>query len=99
MFHTSTERLGLGSFALAAGETFRCTFQVDLHLARGTFHLGAIVCRYDIQREYDYWCPAASLFITTDRDVGGAANLYPRSWPTEPHPPQVAFAGAAAGSP
>jgi lipopolysaccharide transport system ATP-binding protein len=77
VFDTSTERLGHGSFDLTAGQTFRCTFQVDLHLAAATFHVGAILYRYDIEAEYDYWCPAASLFVSADRDVRGAANLYP----------------------
>ena len=77
VFNTSTERLGLGTISLQAGATYRCTFQLDLHLAQGTFHVGALVYRYDIQRQYDHWFPAASLFITTDRDVRGAANLYP----------------------
>jgi ABC-type polysaccharide/polyol phosphate transport system ATPase subunit len=78
VFDTSTQRLGSGVFDLRAGATFLCTFQLDLHLARGTFHLGALVYRYDIQRQYDSWCPAATLFISSDRDVRGAANLYPQ---------------------
>jgi len=78
IFDTSTERLGQGTFDLGPGETFRCTFEFTMHLAHGTFHLGALIYRYDIQREYDAWNPAASLFVSTDRDVRGAANLYPR---------------------
>jgi ABC-type polysaccharide/polyol phosphate transport system ATPase subunit len=84
VFGTSTERLGLGTFSLGAGESFHCSVQLDLHLAPGTYHLGAILYRYDIQREYDRWFPAASLFVATDRDVRGVANLYPKVVVFEP---------------
>lgn len=77
IFSTSTQRLGSETISLRKGQSFRCTFQIDLHLARGTFRLGTSIYRYDIQREYDCWRPAASLFITSERDVRGAANLYP----------------------
>ena len=76
-FNTSTERLGRGTFNLRPGETFRCTYQLDLHLGQGTYHVGVSVVRYDIQREFDRWMPAASLFVSADRDVRGAANCYP----------------------
>jgi lipopolysaccharide transport system ATP-binding protein len=76
-FNTSTERLGLDTISLKAGERFACTYQLDLHLAQGTFHVGVQLIRYDVQRVYDRWIPAASLFIKTDRDARGAANLYP----------------------
>ena len=76
-FNTSTERLGLGTFTLRTGESFRCTYQIDLHLGQGTYHLGVSVVRYDIQREFDRWMPAASLFVSADRDVRGVANCYP----------------------
>ncbi len=76
-FNTSTERLGRGTFSLRPGETFRCTYQIDLHLGQGTYHVGVSVVRYDIQREFDRWMPAASLFVHADRDVRGAANCYP----------------------
>lgn len=86
VFDTSTERLGMDTFSLRAGESFRCSVQLDLHLAPGTFLIGAALIRYDIQREYDRWFPAASLFIATDRDVRGIANLYPRVVAFEPGP-------------
>ena len=76
-FNTSTERLGLGTFTLRTGESVRCTYQIDLHLGQGTYHLGVSVVRYDIQREFDRWMPAASLFVSADRDVRGVANCYP----------------------
>jgi len=84
VFDTSTERLGQGTITLGAGESFRCSVQLDLHLAPGTFYLGLALYRYDIQREYDRWSPAATIFIAADRDVHGVANLYPRVVAFEP---------------
>ncbi len=43
----------------------------------GTFNLGVSVYRYDIAKAYDRVCPAATIFVTCDRDVRGAVNLYP----------------------
>lgn len=77
VFNTSTERLGTGSFSLEPGQDFLCTFELDLHLAQGTFHLGAYLHRYDVQQEYDRWTPAATLFISCAADVRGAVNLNP----------------------
>ena len=84
VFDTSTERLGRGTISLRAGESFHCSVQLDLHLAPGTFYVGAALYRYDVQREYDRWFPAATLFIAADRDVRGVANLYPRVVAFEP---------------
>ncbi len=75
---TSTERLGHGTFNLEPGETFACTFQLDLNLVSGTFYVSALIFRYDIAVEYDRWLRAATLFIADDRDVRGAANCFPK---------------------
>lgn len=75
---TSTERLGHGRFDLEAGETFRCTFELDLNLVSGTFYVSALVFRYDIATEYDRWLRAATLFIANDQDVRGLANCFPK---------------------
>jgi ABC-type polysaccharide/polyol phosphate transport system ATPase subunit len=78
LFHTSTERLGYGTFSLEAGQTLRHTFELQLHLATGTFHVGSRIYRYDIEKEYDYLCPAATIIINSDDDVQGAVNVYPK---------------------
>lgn len=78
IFDTSTERLGHGRFSLEPAQRFKCTFELDMHLAPGTFHVGVIVYRYDIQRGYDSRFPAHTLFVKSDRDVRGAVNMYPR---------------------
>ena len=77
-FNTSTERLGMAAFTLEAGRRFRCTFQLTLHLAQGTFHFGLYLYRYDIQKQLDAWVPAATLFVSADQDVRGVVNLEPR---------------------
>jgi ABC-type polysaccharide/polyol phosphate transport system ATPase subunit len=78
VFNTSTERLGHPTFSLAAGESYRCTLRLTLHLACGSFHFGALVYRYDIQRKYDEAFPVGTVFIASDTDVRGVANLYPQ---------------------
>jgi lipopolysaccharide transport system ATP-binding protein len=78
VFNTSTERLGHPPFSLAAGETYRCTLRLTLHLASGSFYFGTIVFRYDIQRLYDEAFPVGTVFIASDTDVRGVANLYPQ---------------------
>ena len=54
------------------------TFELDLHLANGTFHVGAYLYRYDVQRELDRVLPAATFFVASEVDVRGHANLYPK---------------------
>ena len=39
IFHTSTERLGFAPFSLQPGGTYRCTFELTLNIAHGTFQL------------------------------------------------------------
>jgi ABC-type polysaccharide/polyol phosphate transport system ATPase subunit len=78
IFDTSTERLGCGQFDLAEGEVFKCTFELKLHLAAGTFHVGILVYRYDIQKEYASRLPAMTIYVCSAGGVGGCANFYPR---------------------
>jgi lipopolysaccharide transport system ATP-binding protein len=92
VFATASERLGHQAVSLAAGTRARCTFEVDMHLGAGTYYLGAMLCRYDIQQSYDHWFPATSFVVVADRDTRGPANLYPRVVSYE----QSATASAAA---
>ena len=78
IFNTSSERLGHPPVDLAAGQSCTMTFELDLHLANGTFHIGGYLYRYDLEREYDRVIPAATFFVESDADVRGGANLYPR---------------------
>ena len=78
VFNTSTQRLGEKPFDLAPGQTERVTFRLTLHLVPGTFHLGAYVYRYDIQKNYDTRTRAITFYVTSRTDVRGAAHLEPR---------------------
>ena len=78
IFSTSTERLGFAPIALQAGETYRCTFEVNLNMAHGTFHLGTDVFRYDRQRSYDRHNRSATIFIGSTIAVRGAVNCFPK---------------------
>lgn len=77
VFNTSSERLGTPSISLREGQACTMTFELDMHLAVGTFHVGIYLYDYHIQREYDRALPAATFFIESNIDVRGAANLYP----------------------
>jgi len=78
IFNTSSERLGHGAVALVKGQSCKMTFELNLHLANGTFHIGVYLYKYDEQREFDRVLPAATFFIESEMDVRGGANLYPR---------------------
>jgi hypothetical protein len=78
VFNTSSERLGHGSIDLLKDESCSVTFELDLHLTNGTFHVAVYLYRYDVQREFDRVLPAATFFVESDLDVRGGANLYPR---------------------
>ena len=77
IFDTSDQRLGSPPVDLLEGESYSVTFDLKMHLAAGTFHLAAYLYRYDLQKELDRMLPAGTFFVATDRDVRGAANLYP----------------------
>ena len=78
VFDTSTDRLGHATVDLAAGETYRCTFELDLNLAEGTFHPAVVIYRYDIQTIYDEWEPAATIYMGSEGGVRGIAHCFPR---------------------
>jgi len=78
VFNTSTERLENRSFDLLPGQAVTVTFELDMHLAVGTFHIGVYLYRYDMEREFDRVLPGATFFMESDVDVRGSANLYPK---------------------
>ena len=78
IFHTSTERLGFAPFSLQPGGTYRCTFELDLNIAHGTFQLVTEIYRYDIQKSYDRYYPVTTIFVGSTTAVGGAVNCFPR---------------------
>jgi lipopolysaccharide transport system ATP-binding protein len=78
VFNTSSERLGHRSISLEKGQTCTMTFELAMHLANGTFHVGVYLYQYDRQRELDKVLPAATFFVGSEVDVRGSANLYPK---------------------
>lgn len=78
IFHTSTERLGFAPFSLRANGVYRCTFELMLNIAHGTFHLVTEIHRYDIQKGYDRMEPSATIFVGSTTAVGGAVNCFPK---------------------
>lgn len=77
IFDTSTERLTKSSFTINENEIMKHVFELELNLGPGTYHVGALIYRYDIQKTYDSLFPAKTIFVKSDRDARGAANLYP----------------------
>ena len=77
VFDTSTERLGHGNRTLQEGETFTCTFQLQLNLTSGVYHPSILAYRYDVQTEYDRRAPASTIYVSSDEGVRGVANCFP----------------------
>jgi lipopolysaccharide transport system ATP-binding protein len=78
LFDTCTQRLGAGPIALGSGQTLKCTFELDLSLADGTFHVNAFLYRYVTGENYDRWLAAATFFVTGTPEVRGIVTLHPR---------------------
>ncbi len=78
IFDTNTERLGFGNFAMNGGDIYACTFEINVNLAGGTFYPSIAVYRYDIETAYDRRVPATTIYVSSEDDVRGAANCFPR---------------------
>jgi len=78
VFDTCTQRLGTGAITLDRDQTLRCTFELDLNLTEGTFHVHAYLHRYVTDRAYDSWLSAATFFVTGAPEARGVVTLHPR---------------------
>jgi homopolymeric O-antigen transport system ATP-binding protein len=78
VFDTCTQRLGAGPITLDDDQTLTCTFELDLSLAQGTFHVNAFLHRYVTNQAYDCWLSAATFFVTGAPEVRGLVTLHPR---------------------
>jgi lipopolysaccharide transport system ATP-binding protein len=79
VFDTCTARLNDGVTAsLEAGEQLECSFELDMNLVAGTYHVNVYAHEYVVERPFSTWRSAASFFVGETRFVKGAANLYPR---------------------
>ena len=78
LFETCTQRLGAGAITLDRDQTLKCTFELKLNLAEGTFHVNASLHRYVTNRAYDCWLSAATFFVTGGAPGGrGIVTLHP----------------------
>lgn len=82
VFDTSSERLSGETFTVNSGEKLRLSFDVFLHLTKGTYYLKVLVKRYDAGKVFDVKFPAATILVDSGEGIGGIVNLYPtlRSW-------------------
>jgi ABC-type polysaccharide/polyol phosphate transport system ATPase subunit len=76
VFETTTERLGHGNFNLEPGEVYSCTFQVQLNVPTGIYHLNALIYRHQTQTEFDEWM--ATIYVSSADDVRGTAHCFPK---------------------
>ena len=78
VFETCTQRLGADAITLDCDQTLKCTFELDLNLAEGTFHVNAFLHRYVKDGAYDTWLSAATFFVTGAPGERGIVTLHPR---------------------
>jgi lipopolysaccharide transport system ATP-binding protein len=78
IFNTSTERLGYPAFTISPGQVYKCSFEIKINLAHGTFGLCVAIHRYDIQKTFDKKVPAVTLFVGSTMAVRGAVNCFPK---------------------
>ena len=62
---------------MAKGDSLNLNFDLWLHLAQGTYYLGAYVKRYDFEKKLDTKFQAATITVDSNIGVSGKANLYP----------------------
>lgn len=94
VFDTCTQRLGAGPISLDAGNTLRCTFQLQLHLGEGTYHVNAYLHRYVTNRAYERWLSAATFFVAGTPTVRGVAHLEPTLLACETRVPEYSTSDA-----
>ncbi len=78
LFDTGTQRLGVAPITLEKNQTLTCTFELDLSLTEGTFHVNAYAHRYVTSSDYDQWEGAATFFVTGAPEAHGVISLHPR---------------------
>jgi ABC-type polysaccharide/polyol phosphate transport system ATPase subunit len=78
LFDTSTERLGHGNFTLHPKAKFYCTFELDLNLGSGIYHLCVGLIRYDSGEHYDMREAVETICVSSDEGTNGPVNCFPR---------------------
>ncbi len=77
-FYIDSARLDQRRLLLAQGESMTLTFELDMHLAPGSYFLNVALTQPDLDRVLDHRAPAKNFVVHSDVDVRGVANLYPR---------------------
>lgn len=78
VFETSTDLLGYEGFSMNQGESKEFRVALNMHLATGTYYLGAVVVhQYDIWKQYHRKFPGATIYVDGPTSVKGPANLNP----------------------
>lgn len=77
-FYVDSARLRRDPLVLGPEEARTLTFEVDMHLAPGSYFLNVALLRPDVDEVLDHRGPAMSFMVHDDLDVRGVANLHPR---------------------
>ena len=77
-FYIDSARLASKPMVLGPGESRTLTFELDMHVAPGTYFLNVALTRPDVDQLLDHRAPALNFVVHSDIDVRGVANLYPR---------------------
>lgn len=77
IFYASSENLTGKSFSMGPGDAVTCTFDLQLHLVSGQYRICTWIYRFDTETSYDYWESASTVYISSDKEIGGIVNLYP----------------------
>jgi ABC-type polysaccharide/polyol phosphate transport system ATPase subunit len=78
IFNVTSDRLGQPALSMQPGDRHTFTFEVDLHLATGTFHICQTLILIDTGRWFENIEPIASIMVTSPVESGGCVNLNPR---------------------
>lgn len=78
VFETTTERLGHGSISLEPGDVSTCTFEIQLNVTTGIFHLSVLLYNHATQSVLDEWPNAMAIYVSSPDDVRGSAHCFPK---------------------
>ena len=77
-FYVDSARLRTEALRLTAGERRTLTFELQMHVAPGSYFLNVALTQPDLDQLLDHRGPACSFLVQSDIDVRGVAQLYPR---------------------
>lgn len=79
IFFTSSNMLNNNKISLTNGESRKCRFELNLHLAPGTYHIGTQIIQRNLGKKLDTCLSAATIYVVSDMEFGGVVNLYPKA--------------------